>query len=204
MCVLVISKISIFTSMIPLVLGERYRGKHRSEVCAAQAAELHGFQVLVKLHLAGDLCIFLDRSVALDDVDVDFREKAPGGLQYVIGLLQEALDHLSGHGAGGVDGDDELSDALDLLVFQRFDQGHFLVELHAVGVENMVEFVVIDAHGLAHDRKFPEKGRVVVALPVDFTEVLHQVPGQIPLLCLAKASISICIRFDSSSQRASP
>ena len=65
--------------------------EHRTEVRAPEAAELHGVQVGVELLLRGDLHILLHLCVALEDVQVDFREEALLLLENVIGLLHELL-----------------------------------------------------------------------------------------------------------------
>lgn len=41
--------------------------------------------------------------------------------------------------------------SLDFLILQWLDEGHFSVGLQAVGVEDMVKFVVIDLHSLAQN-----------------------------------------------------
>ena len=55
--------------------------------------------------------------------------------------------------------------------------GNFFVELQAVGVVDVVKLVVVDLHDLAQNREFLEEGRVVVFLPVDGGQILHQIPG---------------------------
>ena len=99
----------------------------------------------------------------------------------MIGLLYKHLYQLPGGGAGGVDGDDELPDALDLPVLQGLDEGHIPVELQAVGVVDIVELVRVQPHDLPTDGELLQKGGVVVLLPVDGPQVLGQRPGPVAL-----------------------
>ena len=70
--------------------------KHRAKIRAAQTTNLHGLKILVKLLLTGDLPVLLNICITLNDVQVDFREKAFRGAQDVVGLLHKPLDQLSG------------------------------------------------------------------------------------------------------------
>ena len=124
--------------------------------------------------------VLLDFRVALDDMDVDLAEKALLLGQDVIGFRQEGLHQLSLNGAGGVDGNDEILDFFDLLVLQRLDEGHVLIELEAVGIKDVVKFVVVDLHVLPQDGKFPQEVRIVVFLPVDLLDILQKVRGPVP------------------------
>ena len=150
--------------------------EHGPVIRPSHAVELHGLQVPVKLLLGSDLHVLLDRRVTLDDPG----EEGLLLLEDVVGLLHEALHQLSPDGAGGVDGNDELPDALDLFILQWLDQGHVPEELHAVGVVDIVKLV--DDHTLPHDGKLPQEGAVVVFFPIDLPEILQQAPSLLPKL----------------------
>ena len=107
-------------------------------------------------------------------MQIDLRKEALGRIQDIVGFPDECLHQLSRNRAGGIDCDHELPDRFDLLVFQRLDQRHFFIKPQPVGVENIVEFLVIDPHGLAKNRKFPKECCVVIFLPVYSRETLHQ------------------------------
>ncbi|CAN4037816.1 DUF4340 domain-containing protein, partial [Dysosmobacter welbionis] len=117
--------------------------KHRAEVRAAEAVELHGVQIVVEVLLAGDLPVLLHLRVALDDVEIDLGEEVFLLAQDVVGLGDEPLHQVAADGAGGVDGDDEFLDPPDLLVLQRLHQGHIAVQGQTVGVVDIVELVLI-------------------------------------------------------------
>ena len=56
----------------------RLNGRTRAGSRCPQALDGHGFYVCVKFLLAGDLHILLNVRVALEDVEIDFAEKALG------------------------------------------------------------------------------------------------------------------------------
>ena len=135
--------------------------EHGAEVRPAEAAQDHALHVGVKLVLIAYLGVLLHLCAALEDVYVHLCEEALGLLEDVPGLCDKALHQRTRDGLRGVQRDDEFAHELDLLVLQRLYERHFAVELHAVGVEDVVELVVVDLDVLAEDGEAAEEGGVI-------------------------------------------
>ena len=148
---------------------------------------------MVKLLPRGDFDVLLNVLVALDDVDVDVAEKALRALQDVVRLLQKRLHLFAHHRPRRVNRDDELADALHVLVFQRLNERHplFGEKLHPVAVKHIVELIVIDAHGLAHHGEFLQERRVVVLFPVDGAEILHHAACLVAALLVERLQVGL-------------
>ena len=136
------------------------------EVRTPKAAHVEVREVVLELVGAGDLGVGLHARVALDDVDVHLAAKFLGLHEDVEGMLDEALAKVAAHGLGGIDGDDKVAHALRLLVLKRLDERHVSVKFQPIGVEDVVELVIVNAHVLGHRCEATQEVAVVIGLTV--------------------------------------
>ena len=140
--------------------------EHRAKVGPAEPPDDKVLHELVDLADIGDPRIGLHARVALHDMHVDLGCIGFRLLQDVERVLDEATDQIAPYRSRRIDSNDELAHPIGLLVLERLDKGHVPVELHAVGVVDVVEFVLVEQHFLVHRHELAQKLRVVVHLAI--------------------------------------
>ena len=89
-------------------------------------------------------------------------------------VLHELLDDLAFDAPRRVDGDDEISDLVFVRVFERLDQRDVSVEIYAVRIVIVVEFLLGQPYGLRVDAEAFQELSVIVSCAVDRPETLRQ------------------------------
>ena len=92
-------------------------------------------------------------------------------------MLQELPHQRARHRFRRVHGYHKVADGLGLLVFQRLDEGHVAIHVHAERVVRVVELVGVQADLLGHGHELAQEVGVVVGAAVGEGQRGHQVAG---------------------------
>ena len=147
--------------------------EHGAEIRRAAAREGQILHVAPELVEGADRHVRAQAVVALEDVDVELSREGVGRAEDGVGAGQKFAHQNAGGGHGGVDGDDEVLDALFLPRLGRLDEGHVAVAHQAVGIVDIVEGVRVRVQDLPRGGKAAEEFAVVHVVPCGDVELLQ-------------------------------
>ena len=104
---------------LALLLQLFYIAEYRTKIRISIAADLEGLQYIGEMTGVGNFQVGLDVRVTLDDMDVDWTERAAAVQQHADSLLQKPPYQLTAAGAGGVHRNDKIMDFFQKVIYNN-------------------------------------------------------------------------------------